>query len=95
MPLQPEDIRRIAHLARLAVTDEEADRTLAQLNDILRMIDRLQAVDTAGVEPMSHPLGGAQRLREDAVTEHPDRDAALRNAPASRDGLYLVPRVIE
>jgi aspartyl-tRNA(Asn)/glutamyl-tRNA(Gln) amidotransferase subunit C len=95
MPLQPEDIRRIAHLARLAVTDEEADRTLAQLNDILRMIDRLQAVDTAGVEPMSHPLGGAQRLREDAVTEYPDREAALRNAPASRDGLYLVPRVIE
>jgi len=95
MPLQPEDIRRIAHLARLAVTDEEADRTLAQLNDILRMIDRLQAVDTAGVEPMSHPLGGAQRLREDAVTERPDREAALRNAPATRDGLFLVPRVIE
>jgi len=95
MPLQPEDIRRIAHLARLAVTDEEADRTLAQLNDILRMIDRLQAVDTTGVEPMSHPLGGAQRLREDAVTEQPDREAALRNAPATRDGLFLVPRVIE
>ncbi len=73
MPLQPEDVRRIAHLARLAITDEEADRTLAQLNDILGMIDRLQAVDTSGVEPMSHPLGGAQRLREDAVTEHPDR----------------------
>ena len=95
MPLQPEDIRRIAHLARLAVTDEEADRTLAQLNDILRMIDRLQAVDTTGVEPMSHPLGGAQRLREDAVTEQPDREATLRNAPATRDGLFLVPRVIE
>ena len=95
MPLQPEDVRRIAHLARLAITDEEADRTLAQLNDILGMIDRLQAVDTSGIEPMSHPLGGAQRLRADAVTEHPDREAALRNAPVSRDGLYLVPRVIE
>jgi len=95
MPLQPEDVRRIAHLARLAVTDEEADRTLAQLNDILRMIDRLQAVDTTGVEPMSHPLGGAQRLREDAVTEQPDREAVLRNAPATRSGLFLVPRVIE
>lgn len=95
MSLRQQDIQRIAHLARLSITDDEAARTLAQLNDIFGMIERMRAVDTAGIEPMSHPLGGAQRLREDVVTEHPDRERNLVNAPARQDGLFLVPRVLE
>ncbi len=95
MALNPADVARIAHLARIEITDTEAARTLAQLNDIFALIERMRAVDTAGIEPMAHPLGGAQRLREDAVTEPDVREAALRNAPAAREGLFLVPRVIE
>lgn len=95
MALTQADVARIAHLARIEITDEEATRTLAQLNDIFALIERMGAVDTTGIEPMAHPLGGAQRLREDAVTEPDVRAAALRNAPAAQEGLFLVPRVIE
>ncbi len=95
MALTLDDVARIAHLARIEITADEAGRTLAQLNDIFAMIERMQAVDTTGIEPMAHPLGGGQRLREDAVTESDVREAALRNAPAAQDGLFLVPRVIE
>lgn len=95
MPLRQEDVQRIAQLARLVITDDEAARTLAQLNDIFGMIERMRAVDTEGIEPMSHPIGGAQRLRTDAVTDIPDRERNMSNAPARQDGLFLVPRVIE
>lgn len=95
MSLQLDDVRRIAHLARIEITDDQAAATLAQLNDIFAMIERMQKVDTTSVEPMAHPLGGVQRLRTDAVTERIDRDANLKNAPAQEDGLFLVPRVIE
>lgn len=95
MPLCQKDVQRIAQLARLAITDDEAARTLAQLNDIFGMIERMRAVDTEGIEPMSHPIGGAQRLRTDAVTDIPDRERNMCNAPARQDGLFLVPRVIE
>lgn len=95
MPLRQEDVQRIAQLACLAITDDEAARTLAQLNDIFGMIERMRAVDTEGIEPMSHPIGGAQRLRADAVTDIPDRERNMCNAPARQDGLFLVPRVIE
>jgi aspartyl-tRNA(Asn)/glutamyl-tRNA(Gln) amidotransferase subunit C len=95
MSLRPEDVQRIAHLARLAITEEETQRTLVQLNDIFGMIERMRAVDTEGVVPMSHPLGGAQRLRADAVTDVPDRERNRANAPARQDGLFLVPRVLE
>ena len=67
----------------------------ATLNDNFAMIERMRAIDTSGIEPMSHPLGGAQRLRDDAVTDMPDRAATMRNAPESEDGLFLVPKVIE
>lgn len=95
MALDLAQIRRIADLARIDVTDAEAQRVLEQLNDIFRMIERMQAVDTDALEPMAHPLGGAQRLRDDVVTVSDERTANLSNAPEQQDGLFLVPRVIE
>lgn len=95
MALDLAQIRRIADLARIEVTDAEAQRVLAQLNDIFSMIERMQAVNTDDVEPMAHPLGGVQRLRDDAVSVGDERSANLANAPAQQDGLFLVPRVIE
>jgi aspartyl-tRNA(Asn)/glutamyl-tRNA(Gln) amidotransferase subunit C len=95
MALDLAQVRRIADLARIEVTDAEAQRVLDQLNDIFLMIERMQAVDTDGVEPMAHPLGGAQRLRNDVVTASDERAAILANAPEQQDGLFLVPRVLE
>ncbi|HEX7810827.1 MAG TPA: Asp-tRNA(Asn)/Glu-tRNA(Gln) amidotransferase subunit GatC [Burkholderiales bacterium] len=95
MALTLSDVKRIAHLARIEITEGEAELTLGQLNDIFVMIERLQSVDTRGIEPMSHPLGGGQRLREDMAAAVDVRNAALRNAPAQQEGLFLVPKVIE
>ncbi len=95
MALTLADVHRIAHLARIDVTAEQAQATLAQLNDIFAMIAQMQKVDTTGVEPMSHPLGGVQRLRPDAVVVEDKRDAGMKNAPAQHGGLFLVPKVIE
>lgn len=95
MSLSLDDIRRIAHLARIEITEAEAQATAAQLNDIFKMIERMQQIDTSGIEPMAHPLGGVQRLRRDVVTEQVDRDENLKNAPAAAAGLFVVPRVIE
>ena len=95
MPLTSSDVQRIAHLARIELTAAETEQTLVQLNGIFKLIEQLQSVNTAGIEPMSHPLGGSQRLREDLARDKPDREANMRNAPAKQDGLFLVPRVIE
>jgi aspartyl-tRNA(Asn)/glutamyl-tRNA(Gln) amidotransferase subunit C len=93
--LSPEQIARIAHLARLELSESEAAGMRAQLNDILAMVDQMGAVDTTGVEPMSHPQEATQRLREDRVTETDQRELFQSTAPAVEDGLYLVPKVIE
>ncbi len=95
MSLKLADVHRIAHLARIEITDAQAQETADQLNDILAMIERIARVDTTGVAPMSHPLDGVQRLRPDVVSEIPDRDRCMANAPAQQDGLFLVPRVVE
>ena len=95
MSLTRDDVYRIAHLARIEINESQANATLAQLNDIFAMIEKMQRVNTDGVEPMSHPLGGSQRLRDDRVTEPDQRDANLKNAPEQADGLFLVPRVVE
>lgn len=95
MSLTLEEVRRIAKLARLRISDDEALRTQAQLNDIFGLIEQLQAVDTAGVAPMAHTRDVSLRLRPDAVTETDHRDAYQAVAPAVEAGLYLVPRVIE
>jgi aspartyl-tRNA(Asn)/glutamyl-tRNA(Gln) amidotransferase subunit C len=93
--LSPAEILRIARLARIEVDEGEVATLAPELNAILGMVERMQAVDTTGVEPMSHPQAFAQRLREDAATE-PDLRAAYQSvAPQVEDGLYLVPRVVE
>ena len=93
--LSLEEVGRIARLARIEVREGEAERLRDQLNGILGLIDQMRAVDTAGVDPMSHPQPVVQRLREDEVTESDQRDRFQSIAPAVQDGLYLVPRVIE
>jgi aspartyl-tRNA(Asn)/glutamyl-tRNA(Gln) amidotransferase subunit C len=95
MSLDLAQIRRVAGLARIAVSEDEARATAEQLAGVLGLIAEMQAVDTTGVEPMSHALDVVQRLREDAVTET-DRHAEFQAiAPAVEAGLYLVPKVIE
>jgi aspartyl-tRNA(Asn)/glutamyl-tRNA(Gln) amidotransferase subunit C len=90
-----DDVRRIADLARIAVTAEEVDAVHGKLAAIFGLIDELAAVDTTGIEPMAHVLDAVLPLREDAVTET-DRHALFQSvAPAVEDGLYLVPRVVE
>lgn len=93
--LTPQDVHRIATLARIEVSDAEATRVQGQLNGILAMIEQMQAVPTDTVEPMSHAQDLGQRLREDRVTEVDQREAFQGIAPQVADGLYLVPRVIE
>jgi len=93
--LSLQDVQRIAHLARLELSGPEAEAMQAQMNAILAMVDRMAAVDTTGVEPMSHPQEVTQPLREDRVTEGDQREAFQSVAPQVDDGLYLVPKVIE
>lgn len=95
MALEPQDVQRAAHLARLGLDDNDADRYVDDLTRILEMADQLQAVDTDGVAPLAHPLDATQRLRADEVTETDQRERFQRNAPAVDNGLYLVPRVVE
>ncbi|MBU3056413.1 Asp-tRNA(Asn)/Glu-tRNA(Gln) amidotransferase subunit GatC [Pseudomonas indica] len=95
MALERSDVEKIAHLARLGLNEADLPRTTETLNNILGLIDQMQAVDTAGIEPLAHPLEATQRLRADAVSEENRRDAYQAIAPAVQDGLYLVPKVIE
>lgn len=95
MALERTEVEKIAHLARLGLSEADQPRTTETLNNILGLIDRMQAVDTTGIEPLAHPLETTQRLRADEVTERNQRDAYQAIAPAVENGLYLVPRVIE
>ena len=95
MSLTVDDIGKIAHLARLGVTDEDKQRYTDSLNSILGLIDELQAVNTAGIAPLAHAFDVVQPLRDDIVTERNRRDEYQQIAPATQDGLYLVPKVIE
>jgi aspartyl-tRNA(Asn)/glutamyl-tRNA(Gln) amidotransferase subunit C len=88
-------VEKIAHLARLAIDDQEAERYARDLSNILNLVEQMNAADTHGATPMAHPLHMAQRLRPDAVTENDQREEFQRIAPLTEDGLYLVPKVIE
>jgi aspartyl-tRNA(Asn)/glutamyl-tRNA(Gln) amidotransferase subunit C len=99
MALTSDDVRRIAHLARLELRPDEQAAMLQQLNGFFGIVERMSAVDTRGVEPLYTPLSAVQavhlRLREDMVTEADAREANQASAPAVEDGLFLVPKVIE
>jgi aspartyl-tRNA(Asn)/glutamyl-tRNA(Gln) amidotransferase subunit C len=95
MSLSTDDVKRIAHLARIEIDDAQAQATQGQLNTIFDLIATMQAVDTTGIAPMAHAQEVYQRLRDDVVTEI-DRHAAFQAvAPAVENSLYLVPKVIE
>ena len=95
MPLTLDDVRRIAHLARIEVTPDEVVSAHAKLQSIFGLIDELSGIDTSGIEPMSHAQDLTLPLRDDVITEV-DRHAHFQQgAPATEDGLYLVPRVVE
>ena len=93
--LSDDDIAHLARLAQLALDPVDRAKASEDLERIIAMIDAMQAVDTDGVEPLAHPLEATQRLRDDVVTEHVERDRYQAVAPLTEDGLYLVPRVIE
>ena len=95
MSLERSDVEKIAHLARLAVSEDQLDSVASDLSNILGLVEQMDAVDTSGVEPMAHPLHMVQRLREDKVTETDQREHFQSVAPLTEDGLYLVPKVIE
>jgi aspartyl-tRNA(Asn)/glutamyl-tRNA(Gln) amidotransferase subunit C len=93
--LSLDQVRRIADLARIELAEPELAAMQQELNGIFGLVDQMIAVDTEGVEPMSHPQAEAQRLRPDDVVERDRRDDFQRIAPQVEDGLYLVPKVIE
>ena len=95
MSLSLEQVQRIAHLARIEISESEASSTQAHLNGIFELIEQMQAVDTRGIEPMAHAQELSQRLRADAVSEGDRRVAFQAVAPETEAGLYLVPKVIE
>ena len=95
MSLDTDDIKAIAKLARLKIDEADVPSYATNLSNILDLVEQMNSVDTEGVIPMSHPLDVVQRLREDVVTETSQRDEFQKVAPATQDGLYLVPKVIE
>ncbi|HSH89071.1 MAG TPA: Asp-tRNA(Asn)/Glu-tRNA(Gln) amidotransferase subunit GatC [Ramlibacter sp.] len=99
MSLNPQDIARIAHLARLELSPSESERMLTQINGFFDIVEKMRAVDTSGVEPLAHPAAAVRdvvlRLREDVASEAIDREANQKSAPAVERGLFLVPKVIE
>ena len=95
MSLNLADVKRIAHLARIAVEEDEMPGYLQQLSNILSLVEEMQAVDTTGIEPMAHAQDVVLRLRNDVATETDRRAAYQTVAPQVEAGLYLVPKVIE
>lgn len=100
MPLTLSDVETLSKLAQIKLNAEQKAKTLDQLNGIFALVEQMRAVDTTGVEPLNHPIdafqqGMALRLRDDVVTEANRRDDYQKVAPATQDGLYLVPQVME
>ena len=95
MSVDAATVRRIAHLARIALAEEEVEPLQAELNAILAFVEQLSEVDVNGIEPMTSVTPMAMKKRADVVTEGGDPDAILKNAPATEDQFFLVPKVVE
>ncbi|NUQ18014.1 MAG: Asp-tRNA(Asn)/Glu-tRNA(Gln) amidotransferase subunit GatC [Sphingomonas sp.] len=95
MPVSTEQVRHIAKLARIAMSDEEIERLAPELNNILGWVEQLGEVNTDGVEPLTAVIDQKLRLRDDVVTEGNIRDEILANAPEAQHGFFAVPKVIE
>ena len=95
MALDKAEVEKIAHLAQLHISEFETREVTARIIDILALIDQMKSVDTDAIEPLAHPLDLVQRLRADKITEGNQRDKLQQLAPASEDGLYLVPKVLD
>ena len=95
MALDKAEVEKIAHLAQLRISEFETREVMTRITDILALIDQMKSVDTDAVEPLAHPLDLVQRLRADKITEENQRDKLQQLAPASEDGLYLVPKVLD
>ena len=95
MSVDADTVRRIAHLARIAVADSEVENLRAELNAMLAFVEQLQEVNVEGIEPMTSVTPMAMKKRHDVVTAGDDAEAVLKNAPKSADNFYLVPKVVE
>lgn len=95
MSISLDDVKRVAHLARIDITDAEADDVRSKLDGLFRMIEQMRAIDTTGIVPMSHAQDVALPLREDRVVDQDRHELYQRGAPAVEGSLYLVPKVIE
>ncbi len=95
MSIKREDAENIARLAKLQISDEQLEKITGDLSNILSLVDQLKAANTQDIEPMAHPMDAVQRLRPDHITETDNREAFQKIAPATEEGLYLVPKVIE
>lgn len=95
MSLGPDEVKAIAHLARVNINDADAEKTATSLNTILELVAQMNDVNTDNVKPMAHPMDVSQRLRADEVLEENQRERFQSIAPQIEDGLYLVPKVIE
>ncbi len=95
MSVDADQVRRIAHLARIAVADEEVEHLKGELNAILAFVEQLSEVDVAGVEPMTSVTPMAMKMRADKVTDGEIADDIVRNAPATENHFFLVPKVVE
>ena len=95
MSVDAANVRRIAHLARIAVAEDEVEHLRGELNAILAFVEQLSEVDVEGVEPMTSVIPMAMKKRPDEVTDGGIPDDILKNAPAAQDGFFVVPKVVE
>ncbi len=95
MAIDKEDVKKVAHLARIGINEKEMTQFTEDLAGVFVLVDSMDKIDTSEVGPLAHPMDIVQRLREDCVTEANERELLQKNAPSTEAGLYLVPQVIE